>query len=82
MKDSVKPAAQEVSPKHGKLDIFCNNAVINPELHSKYFHQTSIPWNFLEKVYATNVFGVFVVTRAFPPSLLNSDGGPAGRRRE
>ena len=71
---SAADAASSVERDYGRLDILVNNAGVLHELHRPLPSET--PMEIVRRTYATNVFGVIVVTNAFLPLLRRS---PAGR---
>jgi NAD(P)-dependent dehydrogenase (short-subunit alcohol dehydrogenase family) len=62
---SVVAAAKLVEQEHGRLDVLVNNAGISGERGNNTLAN-------VQKVFATNVFGVIRVTDAFLPLLLRS----------
>jgi NAD(P)-dependent dehydrogenase (short-subunit alcohol dehydrogenase family) len=71
---SIDAAAAFVDQIYGRLDILVNNAGISVREGSMPPGQLSL--EDLQKTFATNVFGVFAVTKAMLPLLRHS---PAGR---
>jgi NAD(P)-dependent dehydrogenase (short-subunit alcohol dehydrogenase family) len=68
---SVDQAAAEVERRHGRLDILVNNAGIALD----WYPSSQLTIEALEQTFATNVFGVFRVTKAFIPLLKKSQHG-------
>jgi NAD(P)-dependent dehydrogenase (short-subunit alcohol dehydrogenase family) len=68
---SVDEAAREVERRCGRLDILVNNAGIALD----WLPPSELTTAALEQTFATNVFGVFRVTKAFLPMLKKSPRG-------
>ena len=66
---SVMHSASEIEAREGHLDILINNAGVS----GIYKKPEAITAEDMEKVFATNVFGVVRVTNAFIPLLKKSD---------
>jgi NAD(P)-dependent dehydrogenase (short-subunit alcohol dehydrogenase family) len=64
----VERAAQQIDEKWGRLDVLVNNAGVAPEFASGT-PPSALSLQTLRATYETNVFGVFLVTRHFVPSL-------------
>ena len=70
---SIDEAAAFVEQTYGRLDILVNNAGISVREWGTPPSQLSLAD--LQKTFATNVFGVFAVTRAMLPLLRHSQSG-------
>lgn len=68
--DDCLKAAETVHKNHGKLDILVNNAGIG---HVGTIEDTTI--DDLDKLYAVNVRGMFSLTKAFIPAMLERRHG-------
>lgn len=71
---SVKAAVQEVSERHGRLDILINNAGILPEATATDA-TTPLDLALFRDTFETNVFGAAAVTQEFLPLLRQSEAG-------
>jgi NAD(P)-dependent dehydrogenase (short-subunit alcohol dehydrogenase family) len=69
---SVTDAAARIGREHGRLDILVNNAGILVERGEK---PSEVTLDVLERTYATNVFGVVVVTNAVLPLIRRAAAG-------
>ena len=78
---SIASAVRKIEDVSGRLDILVNNAGIAEESRRKedgsreIVPPSELDLETLEKTYATNVFGVFNVTKAFLPLLRKSKAG-------
>ena len=78
---SIERAERHVEKVSGRLDILVNNAGIaeergkNKSGKMELIAPSDLNVEMLEKTYATNVFGVFNVTKAFLPLLRRSAAG-------
>ncbi|GHO60450.1 SDR family oxidoreductase [Ktedonobacter robiniae] len=70
---SIDAAAAFIDQTYGRLDILVNNAAIAVQEWSTPPSQLS--FEDLQKTFATNVFGVFAVTKAMLPLLRHSQAG-------
>ncbi len=68
---TIKAAAHYIDTTWGKLDILVNNAGILID----HVPPSELDMETLCRTYATNVFGVFAVTKAMLPLLRRSDAG-------
>jgi NAD(P)-dependent dehydrogenase (short-subunit alcohol dehydrogenase family) len=68
---SVDDAVREVERRHNRLDILVNNAGVALD----WCEPAELTMEALEQTFATNVFGVFRVTKAFLPLLRKSAHG-------
>jgi NAD(P)-dependent dehydrogenase (short-subunit alcohol dehydrogenase family) len=71
---SVRAAADEISRRHGRLDVLVNNAGILPEATAGAA-DAPIDVDLLRRTFETNVFGAAAVSQAFVPLLRRSDAG-------
>lgn len=70
---SIDAAAAFIGQTYGRLDILVNNAAIAVQEWSTPPSQLSL--DDVQKTFATNVFGVFAVTKAMLPLLRDSQAG-------
>jgi NAD(P)-dependent dehydrogenase (short-subunit alcohol dehydrogenase family) len=70
---SIDATAAFIDQTYGRLDILVNNAAIAVQEWSTPPSQLS--FEDLQKTFATNVFGVFAVTKAMLPLLRHSQAG-------
>lgn len=70
---SIDAAAAFIGQTYGQLDILVNNAAIAVQEWNTPPSQLS--FEDLQKTFATNVFGVFAVTKAMLPLLRHSQAG-------
>jgi NAD(P)-dependent dehydrogenase (short-subunit alcohol dehydrogenase family) len=70
---SIDAAADFIDRTYGRLDILVNNAGIS--VHEWSTPPSQLALEDLQKTFATNVFGVFAVTKAMLPLLCHSQGG-------
>jgi len=73
--ESIEAAAEQVSKKHGKLDILVNNAAISYSPNKSATRRQQY-----NECYDTNVTGTAMVTDAFIPLLQKSTAPAPGRR--
>ena len=69
---SVDAAAEKVKSEFGRCDILINNAGVLGNLAPVIESDPAHWWHIIE----TNLRGSYLVSRAFVPLLLSSDGGP------
>src|SRR6266536_3386633 len=70
---TIESAASYIDEVYGKLDVLVNNAGISPREARVLPSELAV--EVLRATYETNVFGVFVVTRAMLPLLRRSAAG-------
>ena len=70
---TIDRAASFIDETYGKLDILVNNAGIS--LREGRVPPSELDIEVYRKIYETNVFGVFAVTKAMLPLLRRSNGG-------
>jgi len=70
---SIDAAAAWIDSTYGKLDILVNNAGISTREGS--IPPSELALDAVRETFATNVFGVFAVTKAMLPLLRRSEGG-------
>jgi len=70
---AIDAAAAFIDQTYGKLDILVNNAGISTREGST--PPSELAFEDLHKTFATNVFGVFAVTKAMLPLLRRSEAG-------
>jgi NAD(P)-dependent dehydrogenase (short-subunit alcohol dehydrogenase family) len=71
--DTIDAAAAFIDQTYGKLDILVNNAGIS--VRERDTLPSELELEDLRKTFATNVFGVFAVTKAMLPLLRRSEAG-------
>lgn len=71
--ETIDAAASFIDENYGKLDILANNAGIS--LPAGRVPPSELTNETFRKIYDTNVFGVFAVTKAMLPLLRRSDAG-------
>ncbi|HEY0756361.1 MAG TPA: SDR family oxidoreductase [Ktedonobacteraceae bacterium] len=70
---NIDAAAAFIDQTYGKLDVLVNNAGISTREGS--IPPSELAFADLHKIFATNVFGVFAVTKAMLPLLRRSEAG-------
>lgn len=69
----VKRAAQEILAEFGRIDLLVNNAGISGSAQATICHETPIDeW---DRVFAVNVRGPFLCTRAVLPAMMRQRAG-------
>lgn len=72
---SVKAAAEEVTRRHGRLDVLVNNAGVLPEATKADRVDGPLDAAMFRETLETNVFGAVAVTQALLPLLCASEAG-------